>query len=111
MKPIYNKRVGAYILRWPVWFNFYVPGRFASYPLSRLKLFKKYLAITILGRDFTLNYKDIDYIEKKFFRIIIHHHSKAVDKYVYLGGIGTGKILFRELKNVIKKNKLGIKVK
>ena len=111
MDPVYDKKVGAYVLKWPVRFNFYVPGRFASWPFSRLKLFRKYLVISILGKDFTIKYKDIDFIEKKFFRIVIHHHAKSIDKYVYLGGSGTGKFLFKEIKDVIQKNKLPIKIK
>lgn len=111
MEPLYTKKVGAYVRKSQFWSSLYVPGRQASYPFSSLNLFKDYIIIKILGRDFSIKYEDIDFIEKKLFQIKINHHAKDIDKHVGITGLCFGTKIFKEMKEVIQKNNLHIPIK
>jgi len=115
MKPLFEKRVGAWVAEQPVTITLgginlsNVFG--ASWPLSKIEFFKDHLIINVRVKKFRLDYDEIDYIDKKFTVIRIHHHAKNMDKYVYIqAAVRTGRLL-EEVKEAIKKNGLKIKVK
>ena len=111
MKALYEKKVGAFVSSRPFWFTFYTYGRSVSWPFARLRMFKEYLIITILAKDFSIRYEDIDFIEKKFFRVVIHHHADHIDKYIFLADSSTGRGLIKQMRNVVNKNSLSIRMK
>jgi|SRR3989344_5218153 len=109
MEPILKKRINTYIGPDRIWNNIFFRGLKASWPLARLELYRNHLILDILNKNLKINYNKIDYLDWGFLKgIQIHHHSNEVDNYVYFSGFGNGLILYKRLKNIIKKNKLKI---
>jgi hypothetical protein len=115
MKPIFEKRVGGWVCKRLILSEFSMSRFGVSYPFARILFYKDRLTLKILWRKYTLNYKDIDYIEKSGligFGVRVHHHNKKVPKYFFIvAGKQTPGKLFRDIVQVIKENKLNIKIK
>jgi len=110
MEPLFETRIGAFVMRSKVWSSVYTEGVRASWPMSKISFFKDYLVLKVLYKTFEIKYTDIEYINKIITGIQIHHHAKDVDKYVYISGIGNGSILYKKLKKVIAEHNLKIRI-
>src|SRR3989344_3679379 len=104
-EPLFAKRITAYIGKTKWHSNIYLRGVIATWPFSKLELFEKHLVIHIgiLRKRFKLKYTDIEYIKKGFCRIDIIHHNPRIDKYVYISGIGNGRLLYKRIKDTADK--------
>ena len=114
-KPLFEKRITARISALP--FYMVINGidlggrRVASWPFSKIQLFKNYLILKILGKEFRIEYKNINEIRKEFpQQIRIDHHEPSIEEYVEITGLGTSSILLKKLKEVIQREKLPLKV-
>ena len=83
-------------------------GFSASRPVAKLSMFRDKLTIKILFKVFTIPYTDIDFLEKWFFKIIVHHHNASIAKYVFITNTGTCRVLFDRIKEVARNNNLPI---
>lgn len=113
MKKLFERRVGAWFQAAPVVLRLPNSDRIAgsSWPFAMLTLYDDRIVIRLaLQADQILMLHEIDSMEKKLFNIQLHHHSKTVLPYVYVGGMGNGSILFRKLAKAIEDNHLHIKV-
>lgn len=110
--PLFEKRISAWIMKSRVWTNLYVPGMFATWPMSKIQLFDDYLIIKIAWKEFIFKYTDIDYLERKWLTNWIHHHNPAIDQYVWFSGLNwLSSHLLNDIKKVIVENNLNLKVK
>lgn len=112
MEKLFEKRVGAFLQHTPIRTMPNTLGDiYASYPLSKLTLYKDKLVIKVLMKgEFTLPYKNIKTIENTPLGIKINHYDKNILPYVYISGFGNGRILFEKIIKVVKENKLKVKV-
>jgi len=111
-----QKRVGAYNMKYLVYASIYIPqiyepGYFSSWPFSKVQFFKDHMVVKMIGKKYELKYKDIDFIEKKLNAVLFHHHNPNLNKYFYLTNGGITSYLYKQIKELIKKNKLKIKFK
>ena len=112
MKTIFEKRVGAYLQTDKVRTIPNIKGDiWASWPMSKLTMYDDRMIIDVLWQgQFVLPYDHITCIEKAFLGIQIHHTNNNLRPFVYIAGLGNSSVLFQKIIQVIKDNKLNIKL-
>jgi len=87
-----------------------------SYPLGYIKLFQDSIELKAVKKILIKNKEVISFEKKKIFFgilgavIIINHKNKNLPRHIWIAGIFSG-ILYNELKDIIRKNKIKINFK
>jgi hypothetical protein len=113
MERIYlKKRIGVQISRTVKILNDteFPYGGFASWPLASLSMTEKNICIEVIfGLTIRIPYSKIDSINKRWYGIRIFHHDRKVKPIVIVSGLMSGLRLYRLMKEVNKRHRLGLK--
>lgn len=110
MKPLFERKIGMKIVSK----LFFIasagsyPGMYASWPLAKIQMYQEELVISFLHKKVVLPYRDIDYLEQKWFQVEIHHHAEGVDPYVYISGISFAGSFYAAIKNTVAQHGLSL---
>lgn len=112
-KPIFEKKVGAYIGKRPSVRYFPSKYRF-SWPLANLKLFGDCLIIEypklLKNNKFKIFYKDIKNVQLGLLLIQINHSDNKIPKCIYFKGKFGGVSLYKEIMKIISNHNLKLNI-
>jgi hypothetical protein len=85
---------------------------YSSWPFAKLRIYKTKLILEApFQGKIIIPYRSINFIEKVFGAIRIHHNIKNLQPFLFIHGSGNGMFLFKRIKEAINNNHLPLKLK